>query len=275
MKINKLLTKVNYTKSKNRKIKYIVIHYVGATGGAQDNCRYFEKFYRGASAHYFVGHAGEVWQCVEDSNTAWHCGALKYKHKECRNDNSIGVELCCRQDGAGKWYFEDKTVASAVELVKELMAKYNVPIGNVIRHYDVSGKQCPAPFDLNNTKHTWATFTNSLKNDLSTDNNKLTVENENKKPIDTIAKEVIQGKWGNGEERVRKLTAAGYDYRSVQARVNDLLSGGGQAVIKSVETVAKEVWQGKWGNGTTRRKKLEAAGYNYAEVQAMVNKLKR
>ena len=88
MEINKRLTKINYNKATNRKIQYIVIHYVGATGGAEDNCKYFEKLYRGVSSHYFVGHSGEIWQCVEDANIAWHCGTkLKYKHKYCRKNH--------------------------------------------------------------------------------------------------------------------------------------------------------------------------------------------
>ena len=44
-----------------------------------------------------------------------------------------------------------------------------------------------------------------------------------KKSVDTLAKEVIQGKWGNGEERKKRLTAAGYDYNAVQKRVNEIL----------------------------------------------------
>ena len=47
----------------------------------------------------------------------------------------------------------------------------------------------------------------------------------------------------------------------------------GIAAKKSVDEVAREVIDGKWGNGTERKKKLEAAGYNYSEVQARVNKL--
>lgn len=162
MLINKLLTKINFRAASNRQIKYIVIHYVGATGGAKDNCLYFEKEYRGASAHYFVGHKGEVWQCVEDKDVSWHCGADSYKHPEARNDNSIGIELCCRKDAKGNWYFEDATYTTAIELVKELMAKYNVPISNVIRHYDVTGKVCPEPFVSNKGKYTWTGFKNAL-----------------------------------------------------------------------------------------------------------------
>jgi hypothetical protein len=86
--------------------------------------------------------------------------------------------------------------------------------------------------------------------------------------IEELAKEVIQGKWGNGQERKDKLTAAGYDYSVVQGKVNELMHGGG----KDIETVAKEVIQGKWGNGQERYDKLTAAGYNYDEVQGLVNK---
>ena len=45
------------------------------------------------------------------------------------------------------------------------------------------------------------------------------------KTIDELAREVLEGKWGNGEERVKRLTDAGYDYNAVQNRVNELLYG--------------------------------------------------
>lgn len=146
MIINKLLTKTNFRKGNGKQNKYLVIHYVGATGSAEDNCKYFQTAYRGASAHYFVGHKGEVWQCVLDTDISWHCGANNYKHPYCRNDNSIGIELCCRKKSDGTWYFEDATVSAAIELTKELMAKYNIPASNVLRHYDITGKNCPEPF---------------------------------------------------------------------------------------------------------------------------------
>lgn len=90
-----------------------------------------------------------------------------------------------------------------------------------------------------------------------------------KKSVDEIAKEVIAGKWGNGDARKKAIQNAGYDYNAVQAKVNQLCSGGG----KSVDTLAREVIAGKWGNGNDRKKKLEVAGYNYNAVQARVNQL--
>lgn len=172
MNIIKMISKYNFNEDKIDRLNngYIVVHYVGATGGAKSNCEYYAARDRGASSHYFVDHNGDVYQSVEDKNVAWHCGASSYKHPTCRNKNSIGIELCCRTTGdVGKadknWYFEDPTVTSAVELTRELMKKYNIPEDHVIRHYDVTGKTCPAPYVFNSGKHTWEEFQNLIKND--------------------------------------------------------------------------------------------------------------
>ena len=139
----------NYAVMDDKVNKYIVIHYVGATGSALQNAQYFERLPSiGASAHFFVGHASEggtIYQSVDPKDRAWHCGAKVYRHPDCRNANSIGIEMCCHKDAQGNWYFDDETVEQTVQLVKQLMAEYNVPIDNVVRHYDVTGKLCPAP----------------------------------------------------------------------------------------------------------------------------------
>lgn len=91
-----------------------------------------------------------------------------------------------------------------------------------------------------------------------------------KKTIDELAEEVIDGKWGDGEDRKSKLEKAGYDYDAVQDRVNEILSKDNK---KSVTEVAKDVISGEYGNGEERKKKLEAEGYDYDTVQAKVNQL--
>lgn len=163
--INKLISGYNFNAGSVSRIKYIVIHYVGALGGAKANCQYYAGGNRNASAHYFVGFDGEIWQSVEDKNIAWHCGASSYKHAECRNANSIGIELCVRKKNTASlgatdkdWYFEDATVEAAAELTRYLMDKYGVPADHVIRHYDVTGKICPNPYVYNTTSHTWDEF---------------------------------------------------------------------------------------------------------------------
>lgn len=95
-----------------------------------------------------------------------------------------------------------------------------------------------------------------------------------KKTVEEIAREVALGRWGNGDERKAKLEAAGYDYNVVQAMVNEMLSSKKPATTeKSVDTLAREVIAGKWGNGIVRKAKLKAAGYDPAAVQQRVNEL--
>lgn len=91
------------------------------------------------------------------------------------------------------------------------------------------------------------------------------------KSVTEVAKEVVAGKWGNGEDRKNRLVAAGYNYTEVQNQVNTILKG--TTATKSVTEVAKEVIAGKWGNGADRKDRLIAAGYNYNAVQNKVNEL--
>lgn len=151
------ISTANCTKSTAKENKYIVIHYVGAEGDAISNAKYFQKEPRGASANYFVGFNGDIYQSVDDGNIAWHVGAQKYIHKQCRNTNSIGIELCCHKNPDGKtWRFEKQTVNRAAALTVALMFQYDIPLKNVIRHYDVTGKICPEPFVRD--KKAWADF---------------------------------------------------------------------------------------------------------------------
>ena len=87
------------------------------------------------------------------------------------------------------------------------------------------------------------------------------------KTIDQLADEVLAGKWDNGSERERLLTAAGYDYNAVQKRVNEKL------YRKTTDEIAVEVIAGLWGNGSERKEKLTEAGYDYSEVQRKVNQM--
>jgi len=171
----------NYSQ-RSGKIEYIVVHYVGATGSAKDNAMYYNREYVGNSAHFFVGHAAEngaVYQSVDPQYRAWHCGSEtgRYVHPGCRNDNSIGVEMCCKYDAVRGWYFEPETVVSATALVRYLMQTYNVPAENVLRHYDVTGKSCPAPFmDAN----VWAQFKSGLSIVEYTEPNDIVWELQNR-----------------------------------------------------------------------------------------------
>ena len=146
----------NYTKGRKQPIKYIVVHYTANNGDtARNNGNYFSQSNRNASAHYFVDE-NEIIQSVKDTDTAWHCGAKSYKHELCRNDNSIGIEMCSEKDDKGQYYINQATQNRTIRLIKVLMKQYNIPVENVLRHYDVTGKLCPEPFVRNQVQ--WLDF---------------------------------------------------------------------------------------------------------------------
>lgn len=108
---------------------------------------------------------------------------------------------------------------------------------------------------------------NSMLNGDSTDNSTST-------DLDSVAQEVLQGLWGNGQERYDSLTNAGYDAQAVQDRVNSLLNGEySQSNYTNLDDVANEVIQGLWGNGQDRFENLTNAGYDAQAVQNRVNEL--
>lgn len=139
-----LANKKNYGSARHlMDIKYIVIHYTGNDGDTDEsNARYFQNNVTGTSAHYFVDD-DSITQSVPDNYVAWHCGTTgAYKHKQCRNSNSIGIEICDDVKN-GTIYPSAQTIKNVLELVEYLMNKYSIPKENVIRHYDVTGKHCP------------------------------------------------------------------------------------------------------------------------------------
>ena len=128
-------------------IKYLVYHYTGNDGDSDEsNGRHFHNHIVKASAHYFVDD-DSVTQSVPDNYIAYSVGGKCQSnhhplYKVCTNSNSISIEMCdCLKNGEVE--ITEKTLENSIELGKMLMKKYNIPIKNVIRHYDVNGKACP------------------------------------------------------------------------------------------------------------------------------------
>lgn len=137
------LTKINFDRMTNKQNRYIVIHYTGnPTDSAKGNANYFRTEHKRSSANLFVDDNFVV-QVVDNGNAAWHCG-VDYSGgtapfwNKCKNTNSIGIEMCSVNSA-----ISEATFNNTVILVKNLMKQYGIPASNVIRHYDVCGKQCP------------------------------------------------------------------------------------------------------------------------------------
>jgi N-acetyl-anhydromuramyl-L-alanine amidase AmpD len=152
----------NYHAGRTQPVRYIVMHYTANNGDtAKNNCDYYHRVGGlQASAHYFVDEHGAM-QSVRECDTAWHCGARAYWHPECRNANSIGIEMCSRKRADGSYYIKPETVANAAALAKDIMQRYGIDTDHVLRHYDVTGKRCPMPWVDDPAQ--WTEFKEMLK----------------------------------------------------------------------------------------------------------------
>lgn len=139
----------------------------------------------------------------------------------------------------------------------------------IVGRYDIwlahwtNSPDCPSRYNYNQTMWQWG-VDRIGGYDVDGD---ICFKDYSNKTVDELADEVFAGKWDNGAERERLLTAAGYDYNAVQKRINEKL------YRKTVDEIANEVIAGLWGNGTERKKKLTEAGYDYSAVQKRVNEM--
>ena len=134
-----LLTPNPYSRpqTKMKAVKGLVIHYVANPGtAAWQNRSYFEGLKDSrttkASSHFIIGLDGEIIQCIPS-------GEIAYASNE-RNEDTLSIE-CCHPDETGK--FNKETYDSLVHLTAWLCGKFDLTTRDVIRHYDVTGKQCP------------------------------------------------------------------------------------------------------------------------------------
>ena len=140
----------------------------------------------------------------------------------------------------------------------------------LIRQYTSVGKLSgySGSLDLNKAYISAASW-----NKLATKAVKIATIKPAKKSVNTIAREVLVGRWGNGVDRKSRLTKAGYDYNKVQAAVNKLVKASQMSEDKKINAVAHEVIAGKWGNGQERIDRLRAAGDDPGKIQKRVNEI--
>ena len=234
---------------------------------------------RQASCNYGIGPDGRVGMYVEEKNRSW-CSSSNANDQraitiECASDTfhpyamndkvyATLITLCtdiCRRNGKKKLlWFADKNKSLAYSPKQDEMV--------LTVHRWFANKSCPGDWLYSRLGDVAAKVTVNLSS-ASTP----TTTPSTSKTTEEVAKEVIAGKWGNGEDRKQRLTAAGYNYSLIQAKVNELMGAKTTVSSKSIDELAREVIQGKWGNGEERKNRLISAGYDYSAVQAKVNEL--
>lgn len=264
-------------------------------------------------AHYYCNRK-TIAQVLNTSDIGYHTGDW---WSNCR---SIGYEVCESLKVSDEDFLANEDVALA-QATEDLLF-YGLPINmeTVRLHHEFVPTTCPhRSMELHGgtTESVKAYFVQRMQYfstlgdnvgvillRLGNYGNKFKLETVIRNRSDssrTIVQKVIEGEFGNGEERVKRLTEAGYDATEVQEEVNRMMSeeggesnedtnnettkqnsdcrilcGIGESQLyrdDDIETIAAEVIQGDWGNGEERKERLERAGYDYHVVQARVNDL--
>lgn len=225
---------------------------------------------RPASAHFDVDAAGNVAQYVEMNEYAWACGNTE------GNQRSISIEMC-NEATNGAWPVSETTWRSAARLAGWLFAKVigtRPTASNLVPHHHWKSTTCAGPYmDAH-----FGDFIKVAQQAYDFFKGGGSAPSPQPKPsgggksVSQLADEVVAGKWGNNPQRAIDLRNAGYDPVAVQAEVNRRVGGGVQnRPQKSNEEIAQEVLNGRWGNGAERERRLTEAGYNFREVQDIVN----
>lgn len=244
-------------------------------------------------AHYYCNR-NTIARVIDTFNIGYHTGDW---WSNCR---SIGYEVCESMKVSDEDFLanEDVTLMQATED----LIYYGLPINTqtVRLHHEFVPTTCPhRSMELhgNSTESVkeyfvsrmryFATLGNTVDEMLgqvsdgptvqeTTVPAKASVNTSNQgKSSETVAQEVLQGLWGNGQDRYDNLTNAGYDADHIQDLVNRMLSGDitGDSTGTDLDSVAQEVLKGIWGNGQERYDNLTNAGYDAQAVQDRVNSM--
>ena len=143
--------------------EYFAVHYLGVNG---ENPYLYGGGYGGT---FYVSKTGEVYQAAKVTDKLWHVGAssgFSYIHPDARNNNTIGVECATytasgRNDDDETWYFTEATQVAAAKLAACVAMEYNIPLDHILRHGDITTKNCPSPLKRDagkGTNWTWEKF---------------------------------------------------------------------------------------------------------------------
>ena len=205
----------NKTVNRNHKIDTITIHCVVGQLSVERLGEIFSQKSKKASCNYGIGKDGRIGMYVEEKDRSWCSSNAANDHR------AITIE--CASDLKSPYKINDKVYKSLIELCVDVCKRNNIKelkwkadkrlIGkvnqqNMTVHRWFANKDCPGEY---------------IYSRLGQIADEVNARLLTKKSIDQIAREVIQGRWGNGQERKDRLTKAGYDYSAVRKRVNELI----------------------------------------------------
>lgn len=212
-------------------IDTITIHVMAGDLSVETCGNVFSSTSRQASSNYGIDSSGNIAVYVPENYRSW-CSSNRSN-----DDRAITIEVANDKGAETGYHVTDKALTSLINLlvdvckrngIKQLLWKGDKKLigqiskQNMTVHRWFSNKACPGDYLYN--KHDYiAKSVNARLTSSSTATTKQKETTSKKKSNMEIAKEVIAGKWGNGNGRKAKLEKAGYDYKVVQREVNRLL----------------------------------------------------
>lgn len=208
----------NKTSPRAHKIDTITIHCVVGQLSVERLGDIFSRPSKLASSNYGIGADGRIGMYVEEKDRSWCSSDAANDHR------AITIE--CASDLKHPYVINDKVYKSLIDLCTDICKRNGIEELKWKGDKTLIGK----PHKQNMTVHRWfankscpGDYIYSCLGQIAKEVNARL--NTKDKSIDTIAREVINGLWGNGQDRKDRLTKAGYSYSSVQKRVNELLKG--------------------------------------------------
>lgn len=218
----------NKNSPRNHKIDTITIHHMSGNCTAKNCAAMFAKKSRCASSNYVIGSDGTIGLCVNESDRSW-CSSSK------SNDNrAITIEVANDGGASTGWHVSAKAIDSLVNLCADICKRNGIDSlkwqgdKNLIGQVD---KQ-------NMTVHQWFNATDcpgdylySMLGHISDEVNsilypKVEVIKNSSDDLESVARAVIRGKYGNGHDvRAAKLSSEGYDYETIRKIVNQMIKG--------------------------------------------------
>lgn len=286
----------NRTSPRNHKIDTVTIHCVVGQCSVETLGNIFAPTSRQASCNYGIGADGRIGMYCEEKDRSW-CSS------NAANDNrAITIEVA--SDTKHPYAVNAKAYAALIDLLVDICKRNGIPRlvwstskadrvnhkngCNMTVHRDYANKSCPGEYLY--SRHA----------QIASEVNKRLGSTDTRPQPEKVLYRVQTGAFRNkagAEALLQQVKAKGFDTYMVKvnglykvqvgafaqksnaiAMVAKLKAAGFSTYVvsggnKSVEEIAREVLQGKWGNGADRKARLEAAGYDYAEVQAKVNTL--
>lgn len=208
----------NKTSPRNHKIDTITIHCAVGQLSVESLGSWFSNKSSNVSSNYGIGSDGRIGMYVEEKDRSW-CSSNK------DNDNRA-ITIECASDMKPPYAINNKVYKSLIELCADICERNDIKELKWKADKSLIGQ----PSKQNMTVHRWFANKDCPGEYIYSRLGKIAKEvNEKlhpkKKSIDTIAREVISGLWGNGQERKDRLFKAGYNYSTVQRRVNNILKG--------------------------------------------------